>query len=209
MEKIVVCISNPAHAEKLIQRGKVLANAFNGECLVLNVLKAPFDELDYNQLQTKMMFESLAKKYEVEFFNEEAKTKKVSYQIADFVEKNNATQIVLGQTTKSRLELVLQESLINHLFEKLDGVDLHLVEVSREVTLEEEFDRGISATLLKTENGYHLSLKGDTNQNGLDGIFYQVRSTDFSNGFFVIKKEKEHQVIKVIHGKVNTNEVEL
>lgn len=202
MEKIIVCISNPNHAEKLIQRGKVLANAFNGQCMVLNILKVPFDELDFNQLQTKLMFESLAAKYQVEMITEPSKYKKISHHIAEFTEKNHATQIVLGHAVQTKFELVLQESFINNLFEKLEGVDIHLVEVTREINDEVEFHRGISAVLIHKDGGYELSLNDKENHAVKKGIFYQSNATDFSNGFFVIKNEKEHQVVKVEQGKV-------
>jgi two-component system, OmpR family, sensor histidine kinase KdpD len=206
MEKVIVCISNPNHAEKLIQRGKVLANAFNGQCMVLNILKVPFDELDFNQLQTKLMFESLAAKYQVEMITEPSKYKKISHHIAEFTEKNYATQIVLGHAVQSKFELVLQESFINNLFEKLEGVDIHLVEVTREINDEVEFHRGISAVLIHKDGEYELSLSENQNQAGKRGVFYQSNATDFSNGFFVIKKENEHQVVKVERGKVKNND---
>jgi two-component system, OmpR family, sensor histidine kinase KdpD len=208
MEKIVVCISNPYYAEKLIQRGKVLADAFNGECVVLNVLKAPFDELDFNQLQTKLMFESLADKYNVQIMSESSKFKKIAYHIAQVAEEQKATQIVIGQVSLSKLELMLQDSLINNLLEKLEGVDLHIVEVSREVNDSEEYDRGIAAELIKIEDDFELSFKSDHNQKGKKGIFYKMRASDFSNGFFVMKHGNEHQVIKVLHGKAKKEDID-
>jgi len=207
MEKILVCISNPYHAEKLIQRGRVLANAFNGECLVLNVLNAPFDELDYNQLQTQLMFKKLAEKYSVKIQTEPSNFKKISHHIAKFAEEHQATQIVIGQVTLTKLELALKESIINSLLEKLEGVDIHIVEVTREGNLGEEYQRGIPAILIMENGEYHLSFQGDENQALQKGIFYQTLTSDFSNGFFVVKREGEHQVVKVIHGKIKKEDV--
>lgn len=203
----MVCISNPNNAEQLIQRAKVLANAFNGECLVLYVLSAQYDELDFNQLQTKLMFEYLAEKYSVKFHAEPSKFKRVSHHIAMFAEKNNATQIVIGQTTQSKLELVINESFINSLLEKLEGVDIHIVEVERAVNIDEEYHRGTPAVLVKKNDEFHLSFENDVKEAIQKGIFYQTVSSDFSNGFFVIKKENEHQVLKVIHGKIKDEDL--
>lgn len=202
MEKIVVCISNPYHAEKLIQRGMLLANAFQGECLALNVLSAPYDELDFNQLQTKLMFEKLAAKYKVQIITEPSSFKKVSHHIAKFAETNQVTQIVIGQVTQTKLELALKESLINSLLDKLEGVDIHIVEVTREVDTDEEYQRGIPAEIVKENGEFHVSFTTDDKQTIQKGIFYKTMSSDFPNGFFVIKKEKEHQVLKVVHGKI-------
>jgi two-component system, OmpR family, sensor histidine kinase KdpD len=208
LEKIMVCISNPYFAEKLIQRGKVLADAFKGECIVFNVLRVPFDELDFNQLQTKLMFEGLADKYNVQLMSEPSKFKKIAYHIAQFAEEQKATQIVIGQVSLSKLELMLQDSVINNLLEKLEGVDLHIVEVTREVNESEEFNRGISAAIIKKDDEFELSLNADSNQEGKKGIFYQMRSSDFTNGFFVMKHGNEHKVIKVLHGKVKKDDID-
>jgi two-component system, OmpR family, sensor histidine kinase KdpD len=208
MERIVVCISNPYFAEKLIQRGKVLADAFKGECIVLNVLRVPFDELDFNQFQTKLMFEGLADKYKVQLMSEPSKFKKIAYHIAQFAEEQKATQIVIGQVPLSKLELMLQDSLINNLLEKLECVDLHIVEVTREVNESEEFNKGISAAIIKQDDEFELSLNADCNHEGIKGIFYQMRSSDFTNGFFVRKYGNEHKVIKVSHGKVKKDDID-
>jgi two-component system, OmpR family, sensor histidine kinase KdpD len=207
MEKIIVCISNPKHAEKLIHRGKLIANAFNGQCVVLHVSRVSFDELDFNQLQTKLMFESLAEKYNVQMITQPSKYKKISHHIAEFTEENHATQIILGHAVQSKLELVLQDSFINSLFEKLEGVDIHLVEVTRDLDEEEVgYHRGISAGLIYKNGQYELSLSDYENAE-IGGIFYQVSSSEFSNGFFVINKENEHQVVKVDHGKVKQEDI--
>ncbi|EAR63139.1 hypothetical protein B14911_01730, partial [Bacillus sp. NRRL B-14911] len=63
LETILVCVSSPQHAETLIQRGKLLADAFKGKCYVLSVLPGQEKDLEFNQIQTKMLFESLAEKY--------------------------------------------------------------------------------------------------------------------------------------------------
>nr|WP_263324419.1 universal stress protein [Neobacillus sp. Marseille-Q6967] len=207
MEKIVVCISNPNHAEKLIQRGKLLANAFQGECLILNVLSEPYDELDFNQLQMKLMFEKLEEKYEVQIISEPSSFKKVSHHIAKFAETNQATQIVIGQVTQNKLELALKESLINSLLAKLEGIDIHIVEVSRDDENGEEYQRGIPADIIKENDEFHISFTNDDKQALQKGIFYKTTSSDFPNGFFVIKKEKEHQVLKVLNGKIKEEDI--
>jgi hypothetical protein len=103
---------------------------------------------------------------------------------------------------------MLQDSLINNLLEKLECVDLHIVEVTREVNESEEFNKGISAAIIKQDDEFELSLNADCNHEGIKGIFYQMRSSDFTNGFFVRKYGNEHKVIKVSHGKVKKDDID-
>lgn len=203
MEKIVVCISNPHHAEKLIHRGKLLADAFKGECIVLNVLSVPYDQLDFNQLQTKLMFKSLSEKYNVQIITEPLAFKKVSHHIADFTERKKATQLVIGQVVQSKLELVLHDSFINSLLEKLKNVDIHIIGVTRNMYTSQEYDKGISATLIPNNDRYEILLSGDNKESSISGTFYQLRSSDFTNGFFVVKRDYDHQVVKVVNGFVD------
>ncbi|MFE8702284.1 histidine kinase [Cytobacillus sp. FJAT-54145] len=209
MENILVCVSHPNHAERLIQRGRLLAEAFGGSCLVLSVHKNHMDDdLDFNQLQTKLMFQTLAEKYDVKMLSKCSEGKKVSIVIADTAKEENITQIVIGQAVQSKLELVMKQSIINELFQQLEGVDVHVVEVNREVHNQSEFcDRGINSQIVKKDSEYYLVFD-DTQEEGLDGIFFRELSTNFSNGFFVIQKENEHQVVRVRNGVVQLSDLD-
>lgn len=207
-EKILVCISNPNCAEKLIQRGKRIAEAFKGDCIILHVLSMPYNDLNFNQLQTKLMFDSLAKKYHADFIYEHSESQKVSNQIAKVADEHEITQIIIGQAPQTKFELFLHKNtLINSLFEQLDGVDIHIVEVNREITeVENEFDTGIPGHLVQIgENQYTLSLEEDDDAK-MNGTFYKIRASDFSNGFFVIKQKGESLVYKVTEGTVEIPE---
>lgn len=125
--------------------------------------------------------------------------------IADVVQEYNITQIILGQAVQTKLERMVQHSLINDLFQLLEGVDIHAVEVSRKVhDPSDDWDKGLPAQIVKKGSDYHLII-GEDQENGIQGIFFKELSSDFSNGFFVIQKDNNHEVLRIHHGVVDSN----
>ncbi|GLB59752.1 universal stress protein [Cytobacillus sp. NCCP-133] len=204
-ENILICVSNPNHAERLAQRGKILKEAFNGEGYILSVENRKHEDLEFNDLQTKFLFESLAEKYGLKMLSRHSDGKKIAKVISEVAEEYKITQIVLGQAVQTRLERMVKHSLTNDLFEDLEGVDVHVVEVSRRVyDASEEWDKGFPAQLVKKGPEYHLTI-GEKQEKGIDGIFFKELSSDFSNGFFVIQRGQNHEVVRVHHGVVDSD----
>ncbi|WP_404448937.1 histidine kinase [Sutcliffiella horikoshii] len=201
-ENILVCVSNPKHAEKLLQRGKMIADTFGGDCFVLFVYSVPYDDLDLNQIRTKQFLKSIATKYNVPMLIEYSKGKKISAVIAETSMKHGITQIILGQPVQSKLEMIVKHALINEIFTRIKGVDIHVVEVGREnIPQLEAYDRGLHAHLIQKNNSYELAFDTPC-ENAIKGFFFKQSSTDFLNGFFVIHQGEEHKVLKVKDGVV-------
>ncbi|UII55482.1 universal stress protein [Cytobacillus spongiae] len=208
-ESILICVSNPNHGERLIQRGKRLADAFGGDCYILSVFNGKMDDLDFNQLQTRLLFESLAEKHDIKMLSVPSEGRKVSEVISETTKTHHITQIVIGQAVQTKLEQVFRNSLINELFQELEGVDLHVVEVQRDLyDPSESCDRGIQAQLIKKNEHYELLLEKSEEKGSLKGTFFRELSTNFSNGFFVIQQEKTHKVVRVQNGHVDKEAVE-
>lgn len=210
-ENILVCISNPEHAEKLIQRGKLLSTAFRCDCLVVSVQKGIEDEMDFNQLQLQLFFDVLSKKHDVRYIRTFAEGKQISSVIAALTEEYGITQIVLGQSVQTKLEMVMKSSLINELFQKLEGVDIHVVEVTRN-SLGMKFDnyeRGTQARLIKTGEEFCLVSYSESKEDGgIRGVFFRETTTDFMNGFLVVHQEGEHLIVKINDGLADFESVE-
>ncbi|MGD6834163.1 histidine kinase [Sutcliffiella halmapala] len=206
-ENILVCVSNPSNVEKLVQRGKIIADAFGGECYVLYVCSIEKDELDLNHIRTKQLFQTIAGKYQATMLVESATGKKVSSIVADVSNKKGITQIILGQPVQSKFEMMMKNSLINEIFQIVEGIDIHVVEVGREAVVQGvDYDRGIKAQLVKKPSDYELVFDSSF-PNALNGVFYKEASTDFLNGFFVITKNEEHTVLKVKDGMVESEAI--
>ncbi|MBG9586745.1 histidine kinase [Cytobacillus firmus] len=207
-ENILICVSNPNHAERLAQRGKKLKEAFQGEGYILSVENRKQEEFNFNELQTKYLFESLAEEYGLKMLAKYAGGKKTAKVIADVVQEYKITQIILGQAVQTKLERMIKPSLVNELFQLLDGVDIHVAEVSRKVhDPSDDTDKGLPAQIVKKGSDYHLII-GESHENGIKGIFYKELSSDFSNGFFVIERENNHEVLRIHHGVVDSNILE-
>ncbi|MBM7620881.1 two-component system sensor histidine kinase KdpD [Bacillus tianshenii] len=208
-ENILVCVSNPNNVEKLVQRGKIIADAFGGDCYVLYVCSVENDELDLNHIRTQQLFQTIALKYQATMLVESTGGKKVSSIVADVSNNKNITQIILGQPVQSKFEMMLKSSLINEIFQIVEGIDIHVVEVGREAVVQGvEYDRGIKAQLVKKSNDYELVFDSNL-PDARNGVFYKESSTDFLNGFFVITKNEEHTVLKVKDGVVESDSIGL
>lgn len=207
-ENILICVSNPNHAERLAQRGKKLKEAFQGEGYILSVENRKQEEFNFNELQTKYLFESLAEQYGLKMLSKYAGGKKTAKVIADVVQEYKITQIILGQAVQTKLERMVKPSLVNELFQLLDGVDIHVAEVSRKIYDPSDVtDKGLPAQIVKKGSDYHLII-GESHENGIKGIFFKELSSDFSNGFFVIERENNHEVLRIHHGVVDSNILE-
>ncbi|WP_142247973.1 hypothetical protein [Alkalihalobacterium alkalinitrilicum] len=67
-------------------------------------------------------------------------------------------QIVLGQSIQTKVELWTKEPIINNILLKVQGIDIHIVEVNREFYYESSsYERGITAQLVK-ENDQGIAL---------------------------------------------------
>jgi two-component system sensor histidine kinase KdpD len=208
-ENILVCVSNPSNVEKLVQRGKIIADAFGGDCYVLYVCSVEKDELDLNHIRTKQLFQTIAAKYQATMLVESAKGKKVSSIVADVSNRKGITQIILGQPVQSKFEMMMKNSLINEIFQIVEGIDIHVVEVGREAVVQGvDYDRGIKAQLVKKSADYELVFDSSF-PDALNGVFYKEASTDFLNGFFVITKNEKHTVLKVKDGMVESDAIDL
>ncbi|KON86419.1 histidine kinase [Sporosarcina globispora] len=204
-ETILICVCNPNHAERLAQRGKKLKDAFQGDAYILSVENRKQEELNFNELQTKYLFESLAQKYGLKMLSKYAEGKKIARVIADVVHEYKITQIILGQAVQTKLERMVKHSLIDELFHLLEGVDIHVVEVSRKVhDPSDDWDKGLPAQLIKKGSDYHLII-GEDHENGIKGKFFKELSSDFSNGFFVFQRDNNHEVLRIHQGVVDSN----
>ncbi|EIA20870.1 KdpD-like non-kinase potassium sensor [Listeria fleischmannii] len=130
-EKILVCIKNDANAEKLIRRGFRIADRLRSELFILTAISKELDELPEKTQKEYATWQDLAKQFNAHFLVEPIKERKISQVITDVANKNNITQIILGQSIKSRVEEVAKGSIVNAIMRQTDGVDIHIVANSR------------------------------------------------------------------------------
>lgn len=201
-ECIMVCISYGPNAERLIRRGRKIAQSLSAPLYILTVDSKRDREYDEERERQLEEWETLAKSYGAELLAVESQSRKISKVIADVAREKHVTQIVIGQTPKSRWQEMLQGSIINEIMNQIELVDLHIVSVQRELPqLEEEYEKGVRAYLLE-ENG-ECSLAFDKPQEAcVEGMFFKELHTDFNNGLFKIYQDDKKLMLKVRNGIV-------
>lgn len=202
MEKVLICISNPLHASRLIRRGATLVRAFDGEGAILWVTSKPYDPRDFNQLQTFSLFETLAQQHQFPLIVEcceETSFKEVVVRIA---RQKKFTQIVLGNPGQTRLASFFRGALVEELINETGEVDLHVVHVSRQPYIElEDHDRGIPALIEWQDDEAKLTFELPSDKEP-DGIFFRSNITEFDHGHFVIKEGSQLKVFQVADRKL-------
>ncbi|MRX70792.1 hypothetical protein GJU40_01255 [Bacillus lacus] len=208
MENILVCIKNQKHAELLINRGKQLASAFKGKCVLLHVDLYEEEEKDYQHEYLLDILLHTAAKFNLSLQCVPAKHRKLAAVIAETAAKERIKQIVIGQPILSKWDFLTKGSIVSDLFSVLEGVDLHIVEITSDKADEEiPYQRGIPAYLEKDGEEFTLTL--DRPLSYLKkGIFYKENSTDFNTGFLQVEVEKKPVFLKVKEGTVDKEESE-
>ena len=205
-ENILICIHDTHDAERLIQRGRDLSNAFGGECFVLRILKDE-EEAEYEFTEEYEILHALSSKYHTTLLIQNANKQRIADIISKKASSCKIKQIVLGQPARTKWDILMHGSIINDLLTLLKGVDLHIVEVSKGVAVvEKKHEMGVMACLVP--KGDHLFLQFEqTKESQLKGYFFQDVSTDFQSGVFKVKTDDTLLLYKVVNGVASPSEV--
>lgn len=199
-EVVLVCVNHPMHAARLLSRGIRIAGAFEGRALLLHVHPRPYDELDFNELQTKNLLAALAAKHGVTLVEKVGNAANLAATIVEAGKEHHATQIVLGLSAQSRLHSLFSDSLPNQILKLRGGMDLHIVQVDRTFWAEPEFDRGQHAWLVPNSNGDFTVVLETSRAAVAEGTFFRWATTEFEDGFFVPASTDGFHVYPVTEG---------
>lgn len=123
-ECILVCISTFPSAIRLLRRGARIANLMNGRLYVLFVAH-PHKFLSKPEALHIETCKQLCQEFEGEFIRVESED--VVKTIASVATENYVSQIVLGETQRSRWHLLTQGSIVQRLMRSLPSVDIHII----------------------------------------------------------------------------------
>ncbi|WP_459500334.1 KdpD-like non-kinase potassium sensor [Bacillus sp. C1] len=126
-EKILVCVQYSSTAEKLIRRGWRMANRLNAALYVLNVERENIESLSAGKRQTIDEWQALTSQFHATFLLEEAKGRKPADVIIEVAERLQATQILLGQSARTRWEEIRKGSIVNEIMRQTKHIDIHIV----------------------------------------------------------------------------------
>ncbi|WP_026073084.1 universal stress protein [Nodosilinea nodulosa] len=123
-ERILVCVSTYPSSIQLLRRGARIASHMNGRLFVLFV-DNPRKFLSKQEALHIETCERLCEEFEGEFLRMESED--VVKAIASIATENRVSQIVLGETQRSRWQLLTQGSIVQRLMRALPSVDLHII----------------------------------------------------------------------------------
>ncbi|MDP7981089.1 KdpD-like non-kinase potassium sensor [Bacillus multifaciens] len=126
-EKILVCVQYSSTAEKLIRRGWRMANRLNAELYVLNVERETIESISEAKKQVIEEWKALTNQFDATFLLEEAKGSKPADVIIKVAKERQVTQVLLGQSARTRWEEIRKGSIVNEIMRQTKNIDIHIV----------------------------------------------------------------------------------
>ncbi|MFT9850111.1 universal stress protein [Aneurinibacillus sp. REN35] len=126
-EKILVCVNYRPNAERLIRRGWRIASRLKCQLYILNIPLVPVQKMDTCTRKQMRVLEDIAKDLHAEFHIRASAGRKPEQIIIDFTNEKGITQIVLGQSARSRWEEITKGSIVNRIMKYTRHVDILIV----------------------------------------------------------------------------------
>jgi two-component system sensor histidine kinase KdpD len=123
-ERILVCVSTAPNSIRLIRRGATLADYMNASLYVLfvNNTERFLTKEEALHIQT---CEQVCQEFKGEFLQVHGNN--ISEEIAKVAKSFRITQVIVGQTGRSRWQFLFRASLINQLVKSLTHTDIHII----------------------------------------------------------------------------------
>lgn len=130
-ERVLVCISTYPNSAQLLRRGARLATVMRARLYALFV-EHPDRFITKEESLYIETCEHFCREFSGEFLR--VKSANTAQAIAEVAKKYHITQVVIGQSQKSRWELLWQGSLVQQLVRYLKGVDLHIINSEKDLS---------------------------------------------------------------------------
>ncbi len=203
-EHVLVCVNYGHTGRRLIRRAGQLSNKLGARLTILIIDTLPDEEYVYHKEIDISVFKELAKAYDAKVILKKARAVDITKTIITTANKEDVTQIVIGQTIESVWAAVLGRSLIDILLKEVSTADIHVVPIERASAEEEwEYDLGTKAFLVEEKDGtYKLTFTSDELVK-YEGVFLKSIYTEFDNGKFAfLSEEGKTMEVRVIEGSV-------
>src|SRR6266478_8521536 len=130
-EKVMVCMASRGSAKKLLRMGSRIAGRLAGDWYAVYV-ETPREEMgrirpdDYAALQENIRFaEDLGAKVV------KLKSRRVADALIDFARREGITNVVFGQSSRSRWDILLHGSVINRFLDEVRDAAVQVVPLSK------------------------------------------------------------------------------
>lgn len=127
VERVMVCVSPSTSAKKLIRRGARIAKRYKCEWMVVGVnctnIFAPRPTPRSNEMLEAHF--KLAKQLGAEVYTLTGKS--VSAELSKFAQERHVTQIIIGHTTRTKLQTFLRGSTVSKLLKRSKNIEIHVI----------------------------------------------------------------------------------
>jgi two-component system sensor histidine kinase KdpD len=120
-ERVLVCVSHPQFSQDLVRRGARIAQRARGDLLVLHVREHDDPGTRAWLVELDRLVKDLGGEFHV-IDNEDAVTGVLHFAYTQFV-----TQLVVGESLRSRVQELLRGSFVNEVIRKANNVDIHVI----------------------------------------------------------------------------------
>lgn len=123
-ERVLVCVSTYPNSLQLLRRGARIASYMHAKLYVLFV-EDPDRFLSKEESLHIETCEQLCQDFEGEFLR--VREYNIARAIAETAQQYHITQIVMGETKKSRWQILLKGSLTHKILRLLKNIDIHII----------------------------------------------------------------------------------
>lgn len=199
--RILICVSHPAHAPRVIARGAKLVHSLRDATgWVVYVHRDPLDEHRWDDLHAAQLFRSRCERHNLEFEQITHGDQSVAEAISKFIQERGVTQIVLGQAPQGIVARLAREPLGNRLLRMHPDVEQHIVDVSNCPDIHESLETGLDARLYRDSDGKWRMSTDHAGPSGIRGIFFRDAYTEFDHGYFVRTDCDRPHVMEIVDG---------
>ncbi|MBC2579918.1 universal stress protein [Clostridium sp. DJ247] len=127
MERVMVCISSSPSSKKLIRRGARIARRFKCEWTVvyINSTKMFMPKITDKDRQRLESHFKLARQLGAEVVTLTGKS--ISRELVELAIQKNATQIIIGHSTRTKLQTILVGSTVIKLLKLAKNIEVHII----------------------------------------------------------------------------------
>lgn len=131
VERLMVCISSSPNSKKLIRRGARIAGRYKCEWYVVTVSSTRhFYNNTKSEADKKMLHSHLQLAEQLGAESVELTGRSVSETLAAYANQRHITQIIMGQSTRTKIETFYRGSTVNKLIKLVNNVEIHLIPIS-------------------------------------------------------------------------------
>ena len=121
-ERVLVCVSEPgASAQDLVRRGARIAQRARGDLVVVHVRERDDPATTAWLVELAQLVADVGGEFHV-IDDDDAVSGVLKFAYAQFV-----TQLVVGESLRSRVQELLRGSFVNELIRKADAIDIHVI----------------------------------------------------------------------------------